>query len=80
VYALSYIPIAAFAFVGASLTWQRWKELSVLYLLFLSFAAVTAVFFGHTSHRSFLDVYLIVFAAHAIHIIVRKGYPAYWRQ
>jgi hypothetical protein len=32
-------------------------------MLFIAFIAVTAVFWGDTSHRTYLDVYLIVFAA-----------------
>jgi uncharacterized membrane protein YoaK (UPF0700 family) len=42
---------------------KSWREHLILYALFVSFAAVTAVFFAHTSHRSYLDVYWIVFAA-----------------
>jgi hypothetical protein len=42
---------------------KAWREHMIIYALFVSFAAVTAVFFGHTSHRSYLDVYWIVFAA-----------------
>ncbi len=68
-YSLSYAPISILGIVGAGLTWRRWRELSLIYLLFLSFAAVAAVFFAHTSHRSFLDVYLIVFAAHALQFL-----------
>jgi hypothetical protein len=37
----------------------------LIYLLFVAFIAVTALFWAHTSHRSHLDVYLIVFAAAA---------------
>ena len=40
-----------------------WREHMIIYALFVCFAMVTAVFFGHTSHRSYLDVYWIVFAA-----------------
>jgi len=35
----------------------------MIYGVFLTFLAVTAAFFGHTSHRAYLDVYLIAFAA-----------------
>ena len=42
---------------------QNWREHLIFYALFVSFAAVTAVFFGHTNYRAYLDVYWIVFAA-----------------
>jgi hypothetical protein len=38
----------------------------LIYLLFITVLAVTAAFWAHTSHRSHMDVYLIVFAAAAI--------------
>ena len=41
----------------------HWREHSIFYAQFVSFAAVTAVFFGATSYRAYLDVYWIVFAA-----------------
>jgi 4-amino-4-deoxy-L-arabinose transferase-like glycosyltransferase len=60
---LSYGPVALLALVGILLTRQAWREHLIVYGLILSFAAVVAVFFGHSSHRSFLDVYLIGFAS-----------------
>ena len=42
---------------------RHWREHSIFYAQFVAFAAVTAVFFGHTSYRAYLDVYWIVFAA-----------------
>lgn len=63
VYALSYGPVM---FVGLWGMWRRrkcWREDSSIYLLFASFIAVTAVFWAHTSHRAYLDVYWMVFAA-----------------
>ena len=38
----------------------------LLYLLFVTCIANTAVFWAHTSHRSYLDVYLIVYSASVI--------------
>ncbi len=49
--------------------WRRrdqWRDDSLIYLLFGSFVAVTAVFWAHTSHRVFLDVYWIVFGSGAL--------------
>jgi len=43
-------------------------------LLFLTFTAVTAVFWAHTSHRSYLDVYWIVFAAYVLNRAFSEGF------
>jgi hypothetical protein len=37
-----------------------------VYVLFATFILVTAAFWAHTSHRVYLDVYWIVFAAGAL--------------
>jgi hypothetical protein len=63
VYALSYGPVMALGTCGMWSRRSRWREDAFMYALFVVFAAVTAVFFTHTSHRSYLDVYWIVFAA-----------------
>jgi hypothetical protein len=66
VYALSYGPVILLGLYGM---WMKRKDLRddmVIYLGFVSFLLVTAVFFGHTSHRAHLDVYWIVFAAGAL--------------
>lgn len=66
VYFLSYVPALLLGIFGAWLLRRKWKEHSLIYGLFISFMMVTAVFFAHTSHRSFLDVYLLIFAAYAV--------------
>ncbi len=66
VHVLSYGPVMLLGLWGM---WRRrsyWREDSLLYTLFGVFGLVTAVFFGDTSHRSFLDVYWIVFGAGAV--------------
>jgi len=45
-------------------------------MLYLSFMVVTAVFWAHTSHRSYLDVYWIVFAAWVVEGFRSKPRPA----
>jgi hypothetical protein len=42
---------------------HNWREHLIFYALFASFTGVTAIYFGHTSYRAYLDVYFIVFAA-----------------
>ena len=69
VYFLSYVPVLLMGIVGAWLARRRWREYGLIAGLFLSFIVVTAIFFAHTSHRVFLDVYLIIFAAYAFHRI-----------
>jgi len=64
-YALSYVPISVFGVLGMVLTRRDWRMHSLIYLQFLAFIAVSAIFWAHTSHRAYLDVYLIVFAVFA---------------
>jgi 4-amino-4-deoxy-L-arabinose transferase-like glycosyltransferase len=61
-YSIAYVPIAIFGVVGLFLAGWR-GEVILIGMLFIAFICVTAVFWAHTSHRSYLDIYLIVFAA-----------------
>lgn len=63
VHALSFFPVLVLAL---ALLWQRrrrWREDALVHAHIALFAAITAVLWAQTSHRSYLDVYLIVFAA-----------------
>jgi hypothetical protein len=65
-HAISFGPVMLLGLWGM---WQRraeWRDDSLIYLLFAQFLLITAVYFGQTNHRVFLDVYWIVFAAGAI--------------
>jgi 4-amino-4-deoxy-L-arabinose transferase-like glycosyltransferase len=62
-HALSYGPVMILGVWGMWAGRRHWREHSIFYAQFVAFAAVTAVFFGHTSYRAYLDVYWIVFAA-----------------
>lgn len=65
-YAATYGPVMLLGLWGM---WRRranWREDSLIYLLFATFALITAAFWAHTSHRSYLDVYWISFGAAAI--------------
>jgi hypothetical protein len=63
VHAFSYGPVMLLGFWGMWAGRTHWRKHLVFYFLFFTFAGVTAIFFGHTSYRSYLDVYLLVFAA-----------------
>jgi len=63
IYTTTYAPLTILGLLGMILTWRSWREHSIIYALFLSFVVITAVFFGHTSHRSFLDVYWMAYAS-----------------
>jgi 4-amino-4-deoxy-L-arabinose transferase-like glycosyltransferase len=66
VYFLSYFPALLLGILGAWMARKRWKEHALIYGLFIAFGSVTAIFFAHTSHRVYLDVYLLVFSAYAV--------------
>jgi len=72
-YLLSYGPISLLGIIGILLTRPAWRLHSVIYLQFLTFAGVTAIFWAHTNHRSYLDVYLIVFAAVVVERLLYFG-------
>src|SRR5262249_7851459 len=61
-YSTAYVPIVILGFVGVLLARRR-REIILIGLLFLLFRGVSMVFWANTSHRSYLDVYLIVCAA-----------------
>jgi 4-amino-4-deoxy-L-arabinose transferase-like glycosyltransferase len=61
-YSVAYVPVAILGLLGIFLARRR-REVMLIGLLFIAFICVTSVFWAHTSHRSYLDVYLIVCAA-----------------
>ena len=64
---LSYGPVMALACWGCGLPAGTGASTWFFMRMFVLFAAVTAVFFGRTSHRAYLDVYWIIFAAAVLH-------------
>jgi 4-amino-4-deoxy-L-arabinose transferase-like glycosyltransferase len=64
--ALSYGPILLLGLIGAWWTRRRWRSFLPVYAHFVFFAAITGVLWGHSSHRTYLTVYLIIFAAHVL--------------
>ena len=80
-YLLSYGPVITLGLWGMWVGRRNWRERLPFYILFVTFALVTAVFFGHTSYRAYLDVYLIVFAAGVIQLRIEAfSDHLYWRQ
>ena len=66
-YTASYTPVLLLGLVGMVMAARRgWREQSLVWLQFAGFALVTAIFWAATSHRVYLDVYLMVFAAPVI--------------
>jgi 4-amino-4-deoxy-L-arabinose transferase-like glycosyltransferase len=63
---VSYGTIMILGALGMVRTWRSGRRHSLIHAVFVTFALVVAVFFGHTSHRSFLDVYWMVYAAAVI--------------
>ena len=64
-YFVGYVPVALLGIAGMVLA-RRQPGTILIAMLFLAFIAITAIFWAHTSHRSYLDVYWIVFAASVI--------------
>lgn len=75
IYAASYTPIMLLGVFGMWMRRRHWREDAAIYALFVCFAMITALFFGHTSHRSYLDVYWIVFGSGALVALERN-----WRK
>jgi hypothetical protein len=71
-HALSYGPVMVLGLWGMWMRRRQWREDAIIYMLFAAFVAVTAVFFGHTSHRAYLDVYWIAFAAGTFERIAKR--------
>jgi 4-amino-4-deoxy-L-arabinose transferase-like glycosyltransferase len=70
---LSYGPVMILGLWGMWARRTHWREHSIFYTQFVAFAAVTAIFFGHTSYRAYLDVFWIVFAAGVLAAWIRKS-------
>ena len=71
-YADFYSPGSVLGLAGMFLARRR-RETLLIAMAFVSFMGVTAVFWAHTSHRSYLDVYLTIFAASLLDSLVPLG-------
>jgi hypothetical protein len=64
-YFVGYVPVAILGILGMVLAREQ-PGTVLIAMLYLAFIAVTAILWAHTSHRSYLDVYWIIFAASVI--------------
>jgi 4-amino-4-deoxy-L-arabinose transferase-like glycosyltransferase len=71
-YTASYLPLFVLATIGGVLARNRWHTMSIFYLLFPSFIGMSVIAHAHTSHRSYLDVYLMVLASYALVWLLQK--------
>jgi len=66
VYVASWSPIFLLGLVGLWRSRRNWRRDAIFYAHIASFAAITTVLWGHTSHRSYLDIYFMIFAASTV--------------
>ncbi len=79
-YFLSYFPLLVLSVAGIwfahSSDLSTRRELGYIYVLAVSFALGCAVLWGHTSHRMYIEPYLMILAAHGIrdlYFLRRRG-------
>lgn len=65
-YTISYMPLLLLGMIGIFLSRDKWRELSIIYSLFITFIVVSAIFLAHTSHRIYLDIYLMILSSYAV--------------
>jgi len=80
VYFFTYGPILILGLFGMWCSRHNWREHLIFYALFITFATLTAIFYGHTSYRSYLDVYCIVFASSILQELLNKMRPTTGRK
>jgi 4-amino-4-deoxy-L-arabinose transferase-like glycosyltransferase len=67
-----YVPVSILGPLGMFLARRR-RETQLIGMAFVAFIGVTAVFWAHTSHRTYLDIYLIIFAASVLDAFRSRG-------
>lgn len=77
VYFMSYFPILTLGILGLIISTDDWKKYLPFFTLLAAFVVSTALFWSHTSHRTFLDIYMMIFAANAIVIVINKAKSAH---
>lgn len=62
-YFATYFPLLILTGIGTWRSRRHWRELGFVGALVLAFAAGTAVFWGHTAHRMYLEPCLMILAS-----------------
>lgn len=62
-YAVFWCPLLVLGLAGLWRERRHWQRDVPFHAHIIAFAGIAAVIWAHTSHRSYLDIYLIVFAA-----------------
>jgi hypothetical protein len=62
-YALFFVPIHLLAALGLWRSRQGSAPQTLIYMLFLAFAITTAIFWAHSSDKSYIDEFLFVYSA-----------------
>lgn len=62
-YVASWVPVLLLGLVGLWQSRNNWRRDLIFYAHIASFAVISGVLWGHTSHRSYLDIYLMIFAS-----------------
>ena len=72
----SFGPVMLLGIWGMFRHRSHWREDCLIYFLFAIFMLITAVFWAHTSHRVYLDVYWIAFGSG---VFAEKLFPLFCR-
>jgi 4-amino-4-deoxy-L-arabinose transferase-like glycosyltransferase len=72
-YLIMFLPLHVLALAGAWSVRRQWQVHALTALLVGSFAVTTAAFWAHTSHKSYLDVFLFVYASAGGLALVDRG-------
>jgi|SRR6185437_4962565 len=70
----SFGPVMLFGLWGMFRHRAHWREDCLIYLFFLTFMLITGIFWAHTSHRVYLDVYWIAFGSE---VFAEKLFPLF---
>jgi len=65
-YSLVFLPVHLLAAIGLWRARRQGSEHLLVAFVLLGFAVTTATFWAHTSHKSYLDVFLFIYAAAAL--------------
>jgi 4-amino-4-deoxy-L-arabinose transferase-like glycosyltransferase len=70
-YAAVYLPLHVFSAIALWRSRDRLAVHSLVWLVLAAFAVTTAVFWAHTSHKSYLDVLIFVYASAGLMMVMR---------